>query len=354
MRTGLLIISMSLVAMLGACAPATAIPSPTPTRGLIAPTLPPLVMPEPIISGPIPTPTLPEPPVSFASYTFDWVRRELVQFGGTIALHCNECNPTWLLDDTTWRQVQPPTSPPGRVGPGFVFDQARGNSVLFGSPTQAGTWLNDTWVWDGLNWTEEHPSLSPSPRAGLQMVYDPDRKLVVLFGGTGPDPKNPSATIGFNETWLWDGKNWSQARPAKSPPAPAENPWAMAYDGAHHHVLLFDGAATWTWDGKAWTEQHPAHSPDAPFTGVMAYDEAQQQLVFAGTNASQAVETWLWDGSDWQQQQTKLRLNPLSQPHMYYHPGYGLLLLYVLNRDSGGVTGSALWYWKDNDWGRDY
>jgi hypothetical protein len=334
--------------LLAGCGPtiATFSPAATQTKTLL-PTPPETIT--PLIPKPLKL-----PPTGSALYTFDRLHGELVQFGGVNAYECAECNNTWVWDGTTWSQRQPQNSPPGRFGAGFVYDEARQNSVLFGSPSQLPELINDTWVWDGQAWIEKHPALSPSPRGGVNMVYDSNHKQVILFGGEARDPNNSRGTIAFNETWIWDGYTWTRAYPKDSPPAPLGIPWTMAYDKAHRYIVLYEGLATWTWNGSNWTEQHPVHSPENPFYGVMGYDEIDQQLVFVGQTLYNVPQTWVWDGMDWIQIQTQLQLDLGSQPHLFFDTKAQALLLYVVNRNKAGVTGSSLWMWKTNNWTRIY
>lgn len=299
-------------------------------------------------------PLTPAPPIGFSSYAYDRLHGELIQFGGIIPFQCIECNATWAWDGTIWRQRQPEKSPPGRSGAAFVYDEALRNSVLFGSPAQLVDWINDTWTWDGENWIEEHPATAPSPRAGSQMVYDPDRQVAVLFGGEVRDPKNSRHSIALNETWRWDGENWELAHPVHSPPAPEGVPWVMGYDRNHRYIVLFDGMTTWVWDGADWTQQIPTHSPEVPFYGVMGYDETTQQLVLVGETLENTVQTWLWDGKDWIQVETHLQGDLGVQLHLFFDTKHQVLLLYAVNSDKAGVTGSSMWAWKDNDWTRIY
>ncbi len=51
-----------------------------------------------------------------------------------------------------------------------------------GKPFSAGL-LNDTWEWDGKNWTKMNPKTSPPARYSHSMEYDAARNRTVLFGG---------------------------------------------------------------------------------------------------------------------------------------------------------------------------
>src|SRR5262249_39673365 len=91
-------------------------------------------------------------------------------------------------------------------------------------------WLNDTWEWDGTQWTQRTPASSPSARSDHAMAFDESRGRVVLFGG------------GFgilNDTWEWDGSTWLQRSPPAAPPPRARQ--ALAYDSTRAQALLFGG-----------------------------------------------------------------------------------------------------------------
>ena len=79
----------------------------------------------------------------------------------------------------------------------MAYDEARQRTVLFGGLVGG----DETWEWDGTNWTQLKPTVSPSSRMHHAMVYDSKRGRTVLFGGTA----------GGDETWEWDGKNWYPA-----------------------------------------------------------------------------------------------------------------------------------------------
>ena len=96
---------------------------------------------------------------------------------------------------------------------------------------------------------------------------------------------------------------------------PARSGAAMAYDAAHHQVVMFGGATgyggtelsdTWTWDGSSWTEQHPAVNPGARQDATMAFDAAHNEVVLYGgseyrppAGSGLVNDTWAWDGSNW-------------------------------------------------------
>src|SRR6266571_542864 len=129
-------------------------------------------------------------------------------------------------------------------------------------------------------------------------------------GGTS----SSASSRGFNDTWLWDGTDWTQAQPVKAP-SPRTEP-AFAYDVATRQVVLFGGRTTtdfsflndtWTWDGTAWTLQHPRHSPGGRSNAAFTYDPAVSAMILVGGYTQQPNaalvnaldEVWKWDDNDW-------------------------------------------------------
>ena len=135
------------------------------------------------------------------------------------------------------------------------------------------------------------------------MAYDAAHHLVVLFGGYAGGPGG-----GPNDTWTWDGNQWQQRRPQTNPPG---GPAFAAYDAVRQQVVLFVEGQTWTWDGTNWTQQHPALSPCQRLFASMAYDPAIGKVVLfggksmfftPGSTTDINNELWSWDGSNWKQE----------------------------------------------------
>jgi hypothetical protein len=119
-------------------------------------------------------------------------------------------NDTWTFSrENRWSQLSPATIPPARQGAGMAYDPTTGTVVMFGGCPGWDTTMNDTWIWDGVNWTQEFPAVSPPARTFQTqgMAYDPLTETVVMFGG------------GLGDTWIWNGrrKTWtsSSRRPVR-------------------------------------------------------------------------------------------------------------------------------------------
>jgi uncharacterized protein (TIGR03437 family) len=172
----------------------------------------------------------------------------------------------------------------------MAYDSAHGQVVMFGGLGL--TTLNDTWVWDGTNWTQKFPQTVPPARQYHAMAYDSAHGQVVMFGG-----------VAASDTWVWDGTNWAQKSPKNSPPARSYP--AMAYDSVHGVVVMFGGSDnsnnplgdTWEWDGQNWTQQSPQTSPSARYLGAVDYDSGNDQVVMFGGRGGNGLlgDTWTWD-----------------------------------------------------------
>ena len=234
---------------------------------------------------------------------YDGAAGNVVLFGGCTnnSTACTYLNDTWTWDGTTWTQQFPSVSPSPRVSY-MAYDEATKTVVLFGGNNGAGA-LGDTWTWDGVakTWTPQNPSASPSVRLA-PVAWDRATSNVVLFGGGNLHPSAGPGTA-YGDTWNWNGTTWTQQFPASSPSA--RSGAAITYDAGLGLLVLFGGAVngsweesandTWTWNGSDWTQVHPATVPSNRYNFGMAFDpEAKAALMFGGfSTAAARGGTWL-------------------------------------------------------------
>jgi uncharacterized protein (TIGR03437 family) len=276
-----------------------------------------------------------------------------VEVGGISSLTYLALNDTWVWDGANWAQKSPLTRPPARVYHGMAYDAARSQVVVFGGTTSgfSPAAISDTWVWDGVNWAQKSPPIFPPARMGHAMAYDSVHHEVVLFGGISAG-YNPTD---LNDTWVWDGANWTQKFPKTSPPARSLH--AMAYDSGHGQLVLFGGIVnlksgpalgdTWVWDGANWTQKAPQASPPAQYAHALAYDSAHGQVLLSGMFTTAANITWVWEGSNW------IQKTPITSPSarlrfaMAYDSAHGQAVLCggaVFHLAPGGASGPpTLW-----------
>jgi cysteine-rich repeat protein len=232
------------------------------------------------------------------------------------------CDSNCLLEGAVWKQVAMGAGTPRRAQ--MAYDIAHDQMVVFGGKT-TGTFplvLADTTVFAGRAWKQATARTVPIARYRAALAYDAVHQRVVMFGGA-----DASGLHVFDETWLWDGHDWQQARPATTPAA--REGAMMAFDGKRGRIIMFGGRVrnveggsnfyeeTWSWDGTNWTLLQPTTIPEGRTGAGMSYDPLRDQVVmFGGTNKLDAVntnttsctflslcaialKTWTFDGSDW-------------------------------------------------------
>jgi hypothetical protein len=283
----------------------------------------------------------------FHSRAYDTSRQRTVLFGGTGP---GVLGDTWEWDGVRWTRLQPKSSPSPRYWHVMAYDAARARVVLFGGQDSWSTY-NDTWEWDGTNWTQVNPATSPPVRFASAMAYDAARQRIVLFGGGFIYYGNNR-----NDTWEWDGNNWTLRTPTTSPPACYGH--SMAYDSTRKRTVLFGGSAsavvgTWEWDGNNWNKQNPSTSPPWRYIHTMTYDSARQRTVLFGGDAGsgQLGDTWEWDGNNWSQKNTLTNPAPCLGSAMTYDAARKRIVLF------GGRGGpnahqeyNTTWEWDGATW----
>jgi len=211
---------------------------------------------------------------------------------------------------------------------------------------------NDTWEWDGKNWTQLNPVTIPPPRAEHSMAFDAARNRVVLFGGSRQ-----------HDTWEWDGSNWKNVSPSAGSPQERAYP-AVAHDRARRRIVLFGGQGvassltsfndTWEWNGNAWTRCWPTTSPSPRSAHAMAWDAARHRTVlFGGLGGPPAnaylSDTWEWDGQTWTRHQPAVSPSPRSGHAMAYDATRRRVVLFGGSPSPWNYL-SDTWEWDGTNW----
>lgn len=248
-----------------------------------------------------------------------------------------------------WQRVRAPTFtgdyPIDQSYSAAAFDAARGQIVKFGGSTFLFVELDETWVWDGTQWTKLDPPTKPPKRTRAQMAYDPTTQRTVLFGGFD------DLTGAMYDTWEWDGSNWSMP-PGANPPS-------------------LGGTAT--------------ASPYAPdfgtnaglFMGRMVWDPLRQEIVLLGGltidmsnfEPAGATQTWVYKNGEWSQRNPVTQLPPRIAPAAGADTGRGRIIAFggalpnlFFTDDSDPTEEKALkdqaavlsdtWSWDGSNWER--
>jgi len=241
---------------------------------------------------------------------YDSRRKRVVEFGGIGMKGYSELKgDTWEWDDRAWH-LMPDTSVGTRDHHAMVYDESRGVTVMYGGQNSARQFDTNTWEWNGIAW-KKIVAPGPGHRVHHAMAYDAKRKRVVLFGGFGDGVDEY-----FGDTWEWDGTSWKQVATSGPPPRARHR---MAFDAKLGKIILFGGTGvktapgpgfnflgdTWLWDGRAWTEAKVSRPP-ARSMHAMACDAHRQKIVLFGGGAGgreRLNNTWEWDGKEWQKMQ---------------------------------------------------
>jgi hypothetical protein len=191
----------------------------------------------------------------------------------------------------TWGTVAGAASPPGEIDAAEAFDPGTGNVILYGglSSDDQTTVYDQTWEWNGSNWTQDAAASGPGQLQQASLADDPASSQLILFGGEANAQPNYSGLS--NRTWQWTGSTWTQLAPATSPPLLSGA--AMAYDPGSQDLVLYGGYnglgtsdvadQTWLWNGTTWTQIPAAGGPPGGLAFAnLAYDSSTGQLILYG------------------------------------------------------------------------
>jgi hypothetical protein len=221
---------------------------------------------------------------------YDAARGQVLLFGGfDSTTPSGLSNLTWVWNGVDWTQLHPKTSPGPMANHTMAYNPVSQKIVLFGGTSDTGeAGSGDTWEWDGSSWSQKSSAAAPSPRYSATMTYDAARNEIVLFGG-GRDLYNGQQPTFFSDTWAWDGTRWQQ-RISSASPSPRISA-RMEYNPELGQIVLIGGYGakdvgetypfpyvfdyreeTWIWDGSNWSQRFPDKSPEFSYSYGMVYD----------------------------------------------------------------------------------
>jgi hypothetical protein len=232
----------------------------------------------------------------------------MILFGGVTATDSGtrkvyRLGDTWEFTGSHWIQRFPAHSPDARGAHAMVYDTNRSRIVLFGGRSDTAD-LGDTWIYQNNDWTELDTPTAPPPRQLAGAAYDPMRDRIVMFGGTQTSADLKTLTP-IHDTWEFDGTTWKQI----GGEGPTIAKPLIAYDEARNQIIMLgldNNAATkmYAYDSGAgtWNPLTPSTLPPCVNEGGLAYQAANQTLVYTGGVCNNAVgvdETYEWDGTNW-------------------------------------------------------
>lgn len=221
------------------------------------------------------------------------------------------------FDGKEFKNVSAKNKPDARRFAALVYDENLKKTVFFGGFDIDQNYKDDTWTWDGTNWTEVRRDRPPN-RGMHAMWYDPLQKRTILYGGVGREDVEEHVKR-FSDMWAFNGNGWTKI-PVTTTPGERLGP-QYAVDPNTGKVLLFGGLV------------HALRDPKNERSGHQFYDN----------------ETWQWDGAS----STWTKLSPTTSPsarqngRLAYDPVAQRLVLF------GGFAGfffSDLWSWTGTTW----
>lgn len=225
------------------------------------------------------------------------------------------------------------------------LDQERDQFLILGEGKgpKANVFPPQTWVWSNSRFTRLNPKKSPPPfypTGSRTMVYHPGIKKTLLVANFLP------GSFPAKQTWLWDGKNWSEFKDPNQPLSPI----ASVYDSGRDCIVVYAYDGTWEWRPKGW--QRVLSRSKTPAGGSICYDPRLKRVLFFGDRGRGASETWTYDGKVWTRFTTKTLPPSRFWQAMAYDPRLGGVVM------AGGVDAtrpfpdplSDTWLFDGKDW----
>lgn len=298
---------------------------------------------------------------------YDSRRDRIILFGGrqeatVVRQKAGYFGDTWAWKDGEWTDLAPGDAPSPRVSPGMAYDSDRDRVILFGglNASDDGKTVQprqDTWEFDGDNWTRVSSS---GPLLGRPMlVYDRARHETLLVG---------LAQDFSTGMYRWDpaSSSWTPITPAAKPGCVSDA--GLVYQAHNERVLIAGGNCgaaafieeTWEWDGTNWTKAK-TNGLGRVGAAALAYDTATQTTVrFGGVSSISTSPTTPDEGTRtykngrWREVLMTVRPAPRSMSLFRRDPQQGgIWLLGGLSQFSYGDAISYLddfWHYRDGQW----
>lgn len=232
----------------------------------------------------------------------------------------------WAFDykSEKWSELaQTKVRPAARANASMVYTKKLDALLLFGGNTsKSGLQIahrDDTWLYDFATskWTELAPQTRPAKRLWSGHLWDEKRGQMVIFGG-GDSSAFANTAKYMNDVWALkvsaDGAQWTRLD-AKSAQRPDTRFWAsMAYDKQNDRYLMFGGHDdkalgnrndlwAFTPDDGQWLIIHVADTPNKPANGQCSFppdftkmDDFSPERRYAGVFSAGPSAVWVHGG----------------------------------------------------------
>ena len=248
------------------------------------------------------------PARSYSLMCYDSDRKEIILYGGWS--QNGQLNDTWVWNGDDWQQ-KTQENPPfiDYWNSAMVYDATRKRAVIISPNNWYGS--GNMYFLDGTSWTQESISMPASNIYNFSAAYDAKNGKIILLTQNG-------------ETLLFDGASWVKSETAMTPLGNSyyyySNRNNLAYDAFSQKIIYFGssgggennynyyGNDTWAWDGANWEESTPDRSPSPRQGHVLAGIGSGVVLVggwgdfnweYYMENTPLYGSTEFWDGENW-------------------------------------------------------
>ena len=266
------------------------------------------------------------PARSTHAMVYDSARDRIILFGGrkeatVLRQRFNFHNDTWAWQNGEWTDLAPGNAPTPRYFHGMAYDRDRDRVILYGGYNyledgRTFRVLNDTWEFDGDNWTRVNEN-GPVITKPL-IVFDAARHQTIMLG---TDAESKAAMY----RWNADASRWDTVTGTLPP---CVNEGQLVYQTHNQRPLLAGGVCggsiigdeTFEWDGSNWTEipHWEGYTTGRQVDSAAAYDTAAGQTVrFGGRGSTQSTPnsvTGLYRSSRWRPFVATSTPRPRSMP----------------------------------------
>ena len=235
--------------------------------------------------------------------------------------------------------------PPAREQAAAAWDPATAELVVTGGLGTCcegqGLILDDTWRLRGGRWSLDR---GPRPRWGSAMAYDATSHALVLWGG--------ARGVG-DDTWLWNGRSWSEASPPSMPvlcePSMATDPvsgdpWLAGSCATLPYPGFDVPLRTWRWHVDRWEALTRDDNQPGVTAPHLVADPASGSMLLVGiaAGASTTLTTWRWDRTAWQRLVSEVAPVATSSYAVAADAADGVIVLVA--------DGGTVWTWDGRTW----
>ena len=161
----------------------------------------------------------------------------LIDALGNLSPEAVELTRRWRPTQGIRAQDHPAHAPHGRSFHAMAYDSNHSKTIVFGGKSGTTTTnsaeYNDTWTFDGNDWTQVNTPNAPQARIYTGAAFNPIRDRMIIFGGTNISADGKTTT-NFTDTWEFDGTTWTQL----SATGPVVLKPILVYDTANNRVIM--------------------------------------------------------------------------------------------------------------------